>query len=251
MPARRRPAAADEFPGFGPGLFRFFRALARRNEREWFEAHRDEYGREVLVPLRALVDEMDARLGALAPEFTGGKRSIFRIHRDIRFSNDKRPYKENVAAWFYHRDAGREGGLGTAVRAAASFYVHLKPGECFAGGGLWTPERADLHLIREAIAERHTEFGRLLQAKPLRAAAPLGLDRDDGQVLTRVPKPWTAEHPAAEWLKHKSFTVSVPFADADVLGPAFADRLEDAYRALLPLVRWLNGVLGHKAAARR
>lgn len=251
MPARRRPAPTDDFRGFGPGLFRFFRSLARHNERAWFEAHRDDYEREVLLRLRALVDEMDARLGVFAPEFTGGKRSIFRLHRDIRFSNDKRPYKENAAAWFYHRDAGREGTLGTAVRAAAAFYVHLKPGECFAGGGLWTPEREDLHLVREAIAARPHELPRLLSATAFRAAAPQGLDRDEGMVLARVPRPWTSEHPAAEWLRHKSFTATVSFADDEVLGPAFADRLEEAYRALLPLLRWCNAALGHRSAERR
>lgn len=247
----RRQTTPDDFQGFGPGLFRFFRALARHNDRTWFEAHRDDYERAVLLPLRGLVDEMDARLGAFAPEFTGGKRSIFRIHRDVRFSNDKRPYKENAAAWFYHRDAGREGQLGVAVRAAAAFYVHLKPGDCFAGGGLWTPEREDLHLVREAIAERHAELGRLLSAKAFRAAVPQGLDRDAGMVLARVPKPWTAGHPAAELLRHKSFTASVAFTDDEVLGPAFADRLEGAYRALLPMLRWFNEVLGHRSADRR
>jgi uncharacterized protein (TIGR02453 family) len=253
-PSRRRASSARptaDFTGFGPGMFRFFRALARHNERAWFEAHRDDYEGEVLSPLRALVEEMDARFGRFAPEFTGGKRSIFRIHRDIRFSNDKRPYKTHAAAWFYHRDAGRDGGLGTAVRASAAFYLQLKPGETFAGGGLWTPERADLHLVREAIAERHAELARLLRAPALRAAAPEGLDRDEGTVLARVPRPYPADHPAAELLRHKSFTATVPFADDEVLGPAFADRLEKAYRTLLPLARWLNEALGHRSAARR
>ncbi|HYD53269.1 MAG TPA: DUF2461 domain-containing protein [Gemmatimonadaceae bacterium] len=254
MPTRKRigtaPLPAPEFEGFGPGLFRFFRALARHNERAWFEAHRSEYEDRVLTPLRALVDEMDARLGRLAPEFTGGKRSIFRIHRDIRFSADKRPYKTHAAAWFYHRDAGREGGLGTAVRASASLYLQLAPGESFAGGGLWTPERDDLHLVREAIAERPEAWRRLLDAPAFRAATA-GLDREEGTVLARVPRPYPADHPAAEWLRFRSFTATVAFDDAEVLGPAFADRLEGAYRALLPLARWLNAALGHRSAERR
>lgn len=236
---------------FTPALFRFFRGLARHNDKTWFEAHRAAYERDVREPLRELVDEMDARFGRVAPEFTGGKRSIFRIHRDVRFSEDKRPYKTHAAAWFYHQDAGRDGALGVAVRASAAFYLQLKPGESFAGGGLWTPERGDLTLVREAIADRPREFGALLAAPALRAAAPEGLDRDAGTVLTRVPRPWTAEHPAGEWLKHKSFTATVAFADEEVVGPEFADRLEAAYVALLPLARWLNTALGHRSASRR
>ena len=147
----------------------------------------------------------------------------------------------------------RPRGSTTATRgASASFYLQLEPGgESFAGGGLWTPEREDLGLVREAIADDPKAFARLLDAKAFRAAAPAGLDRDEGTVLARVPRPYPADHPAAEWLRLKSFTATVPFADDEVLGPGFADRLEGAYRALLPLARWLNGVLGHATSGRR
>jgi uncharacterized protein (TIGR02453 family) len=82
-----------EFRGFRPGAIAFLRALKRNNTREWFQAHRDDYEREVREPLAALVEEMDVRFATLSPEIVGdAKRSLFRIHRDVRFSSDKSPY---------------------------------------------------------------------------------------------------------------------------------------------------------------
>jgi uncharacterized protein (TIGR02453 family) len=96
------------FEGFRPAAFRFLRDLERNNAKAWFEAHRDVYEREVREPMRRLVEALDAALGSIAPEIVGDpRRSMFRIHRDVRFSRDKSPYKTNAGAWFYHRDAGR------------------------------------------------------------------------------------------------------------------------------------------------
>ena len=118
-----------EFRGFRAGALTFLRSLKRNNTREWFQAHRDDYEREVRAPLAALVEEMDVRFAELAPEIVGDpKRSLFRIHRDVRFSSDKSPYKTNAACWFYHGDAGR--GVGsTTPHGGAGFYFHMEPGE--------------------------------------------------------------------------------------------------------------------------
>ena len=103
--------------------------------------------------MRALVEEMDVRLARLAPELTGDPRhSIFRIHRDVRFSADKSPYKTNAACQFYHQDAGRGAGQ-DAQGAGAGLYFQLADGECFVAGGMWMPARPALERIREAIAE--------------------------------------------------------------------------------------------------
>ncbi|MFL5575952.1 MAG: TIGR02453 family protein, partial [Gemmatimonadaceae bacterium] len=93
---------------FAPASLRFLRGLAANNRKEWFEARRETYEREVRAPLRELVEEMDVRLATVAPEIVGDtKRSLFRIHRDVRFSRDKSPYKTHAACWFFHRAAGR------------------------------------------------------------------------------------------------------------------------------------------------
>src|SRR4051812_34916589 len=96
---------------FTQATLRFFRGLKKNNNKQWFEAHRDAYESAVRAPMRGLIEDMDVRPAASAPEICGDiKRSMFRINRDIRFSKDKSPYKTNAGCWFYHRGAsGRVG----------------------------------------------------------------------------------------------------------------------------------------------
>src|SRR5712692_11075679 len=127
------------FGGFRPAAFRFLRDLQRNNEKAWFEANRDVYEREVREPMRLLVETLDAKLGSIAPEIVGDpKRSMFRIHRDVRFSRNKSPYKTNAGAWLYHRDAGRKVGT-VGEGGGAGFYFHIDPASCFMAGGIWMP----------------------------------------------------------------------------------------------------------------
>jgi uncharacterized protein (TIGR02453 family) len=256
-PAATRAVAADAgFDGFPPAALRFLRGLARHNTKEWFEAHRAEYEQAVKAPMVALVEEMDARLGRLAPEFVGDRRrSVFRIHRDVRFAKDKSPYKTNAACWFFHRDvrggatadAGGGEGTGAAVHGGAGFYFHLQPGQTFCGGGIWMPPRPALAL-RDRIAERHEEFAALVTAPAFRRRFG-ALDRE--AVLTRMPRGYAPDHPAAEWLRFRSFTAGHPLDDAVAGDARLADHLERAFVALLPLVRWLNRGLGLQPAERR
>src|SRR5215510_1637916 len=134
-------------PMFTSATLNFLRQLKRNNRRDWFEENRERYESDVKQPMRDLVEEMDVRLAKLAPEIVGDvKRSIFRIHRDIRFSADKSPYKTNVACYFYHRGAGS--GVGENALGAAGFYVHVEPGKSMVGGGYWRPPRPALTRIR-------------------------------------------------------------------------------------------------------
>jgi uncharacterized protein (TIGR02453 family) len=237
-----------EFRGFGRGALAFLRGLARNNTREWFQAHRDDYEREVRAPLAALVEEMDVRFAALAPEIVGDpKRSLFRIHRDVRFSNDKSPYKTNAACWFYHADAGR--GVGSAApHGGAGFYFHLEPGRSMIGGGIWMPPRPTLARLREAIDEHHEPLARLLRDPAL--ARRFGR-LDESSMLTRMPRGYAETHPAATLLRHQSFTVGRELSERELLGPRLPDLLARDYARLVPMVRWFNGALGLRALARR
>src|SRR5688572_3049764 len=229
-------------PTFGPAALEYLRGLAANNTRPWFEAHREAYDRDLRAPLLELVDEIDARLGQVAPEIVGDrKRSVFRIHRDVRFSKDKRPYKTNAACWFYHRDVGRAGTAGGHVHGGAGFYFQLEPGNSMVGAGLWMPPREELAAIRERVAERHGELARIVGAAPFRKRFG-ALDAES--VLTRVPRGWPADHPAADWLRYQSFTAGRALTDDEVLAPRLAERLARDFALLLPLVRWLNGALG-------
>jgi len=240
----------SDFTGFPPKALTFLRGLARHNRKEWFEEHRADYESALLAPLRALVDEMDARLATIAPEFVGDRRrSIFRIHRDVRFSKDKRPYKTNAACWLFHRDAGRTKGEHDSV-AAAGFYFHLQPGHCFLGGGCWMPPPPGLRRLREAIVEDADGFAATLRTPAFRRLYGK-LDEDPGTMLTRLPRGYAPDAPGVEWLRFKSFTATHTLTDAEARDPALPDRWAEACAAMLPFMRWLNAALGYRAAVRR
>lgn len=237
-----------EFAGFQPAAFRFFRGLARHNSRPWFERNRAVYEVEVRDAMRALVEEMDVRLAGIAPEMTGDpKRSIFRIHRDIRFSKDKSPYKTNAGCWFRHRDASRKVGQ-ESEGGSAGFYFHFQPGSCFSAGGLWMPPRASLDRIREAIAQAPLALPKIEKAPAFRRRFGA---LDDEATLKRIPRGYDAEHPAARWLKLQSFTAHAPLEDAVVGSPRLVAHLTRDFERLVPLVRWLNDALGYRRARSR
>jgi uncharacterized protein (TIGR02453 family) len=131
---------------FSDKTFKFLRALARNNEREWFAAHKAEYERDVKQPFLRLIADLAEPLANISPHIVANPKpvggSMFRIYRDTRFATDKRPYKEHSGANFYHaatRDIARggDGDQGTMGRLdAPGFYFHLQPGESFCGGGL-------------------------------------------------------------------------------------------------------------------
>jgi uncharacterized protein (TIGR02453 family) len=233
---------------FTPASLKFLRGLARNNAKPWFEAHRREYEAFVLGPLRDFVDEMDVRFARIAPEIVGDrKRSIFRIYRDVRFSDDKSPYKTNAGCWFYHRDGSHKVGQ-ESHGGGAGFYFQLQPGNCFSGGGIWMPPKEALARIRDAIAERPAAFAKML-VTPGVVRRLGGLDED--AMLKKTPRGYAPDHPAAEWLRYKSFTLGRAYSDAQATSARLPQLLEDDFVLMLPLVRWLNAALGLKAAQRR
>jgi uncharacterized protein (TIGR02453 family) len=233
------------FTGFRPTAFQFLRGLKRNNRREWFEARREVFESEVRAPLRELLDELDVRLATLAPELAAdSKRSVFRIHRDIRFSNDKSPYKTNVGFWVNHRALGRSAA--TVVHGGAGLYFHLEPRASMIAAGIWMPPPIALLRIRGALVEDRPGFeGTLRRLRPR-----FGVLSQEA-VLQRVPRGYLASDPAAKWLRYKSFTVSHPLVATDLQRADLPDRLARAYAAVIPFVRWLNAALGFPPATRR
>lgn len=238
------------FSRFRPQALTFLRGLKRHNEKPWFETHRPEYDQEVLGPLKLLAEELDVRFARVAPEFVAPpKRALFRIHRDVRFAKDKSPYKTHAALWVFHRDAGR--GVGRDAHGGAGFYFHIEPGASLIAAGFWMPPRPLLNVLRERIVDEQRAFERMVKA-PAFVKRFHGLTDDEpGMRLTRVPRGWPQDHPAAHWLKFNSFTASRPLTDAEVLSPKLVAMIMRDYAVLLPLVRWLNGSLGFPAAASR
>jgi uncharacterized protein (TIGR02453 family) len=239
---------ATEFTGFRPAALGFLRSLKRNNDRDWFAKHRETYEAELRAPLAALVEEMDVRFATLAPEIVGDpKSSPFRIHRDVRFSSDKSPYKTNVACWFHHSDAGR--GVGSAApHGGAGFYFHVEAERASIGGGIWMPPRPTLQRIREVIDDDHRPLTKILREPTVRKKFG-GLAEEN--MLTRMPRGYADDHPAAELLRHRSYTLGRELTPREVLSAKLPDLLAREYAQLLPLVRWLNAALGLRTLARR
>ena len=246
--ARRTTIVEQEFSRFSTGAFTFLKGLAVHNDREWFEARRDTYEETLRAPMKALIEEMDARLATFAPEITGTvKGSMFRIHRDVRFSRNKAPYKTNAACWFFHRDS--RGTVGQdAVHGGAGMYFHLEPRACLAGGGIWMPPAPALKRVRAALAVGHEEFQSIVHAKPFKQR--FGAMETEA-MLKRMPRGFAMDHPAGEWLRYQSFTAGCALTQAEVTSATLPDRLEESFRAMFPLVRWLNDAMGFRKHASR
>lgn len=240
MPRPSQPPAPPSWRCFEPAALTFLTQLGRNNRRDWFLAHQDRYTHLVQAPMRACIEELDVILAQEMPEIHGDpKRSMFRIHRDVRFGKDKSPYKTHASCWCYHQDAGR--GVGQAVRGGAGFYLHLEPGASMIAAGIWMPPKAGLDLIREALLEDHASFEQIL-------TAPLFRRRygrlSEEAMLVRVPRGADPTHPAAPWLRYKSFTVHRMLPDDVMTAPTLLRQLATDINHLRPMVRWLNTALG-------
>lgn len=238
------------FRGFTPAALTFLRALKKNNRREWFAEHRATYEREIKAPMKALVEELDVRFATLAPEFVGDqKTSVFRIHRDIRFSQDKSPYKTHAALWIFHRAPGR--GVGQTVDGGAGFYFHLEPGGCMVAGGLWMPPSPKLQLIRDAIVDDVKGWEAIVRDRSFVKRFG-GLTEDDpGVLLKRLPRGYAPGHPAERWLRFNSFTASRALSDTDVQSPKLAAMVMRDFTAMIPFARWLNRALGFLPSTHR
>ena len=172
-----------------PALFDFLRDLTANNERPWFEANKARYRAEVRDPMLDFIAAFGEPLAAISPHFRADPRanggSLFRIYRDTRFSKNKTPYKTNAGAHFRHT-AGRDAH-------APGFYLHLEPGACFAGCGVWHPDGPTLAGIRDAIVDRPDEWQRITTA-----GAFLDTFELTGESLKRPPRAATTTRSPAD-----------------------------------------------------
>ena len=238
----------DNFTSFTPKAFTFLRGIAKHNRKEWFEEHRADFEREIKRPLALLVEDVDVHLATFAPEIVGSpKKSVFRIHRDVRFSKNKSPYKTHAACWFFHRDAGR--GVGTeAVHGGAGFYFHIEPGKSFCGGGIWMPPRSAVHRTRQARGDDLEGCEEIVTGRGFRRRFG---DLDTDGMLTRLPRGFAADHPAAAWLRYQSYTAWTDLTTEEVTSAKLPTTLARHFAAMTPFVRWLNAALGLEQAERR
>jgi uncharacterized protein (TIGR02453 family) len=231
------------FAGFPPACVQFYEGLARHNDRVWFAENKPDYQESVLGPAQAFVVEMGARLRRLAPEIrfdprTDGSGSIFRIHRDVRFSKDKSPYKTHLGIFFW--DGQRKWGPG--------FYFHLEPPRLQLYVGKYVFDKGELLAWRAAVddPERGPALAALL-ARAQRRGYGMGEEH-----YKRVPAGYGADHPRAALLKHKAIWLC---HDAPIPAALRSRKLLDHcfshFRAMSPLHAWLREMLAAPRRERR
>lgn len=226
---------AESFSGFDPSLFRFLRQLKRNNNRDWFTKNKARYEDEVLFPALAFVTAFARPLARKAPHLQATPKrvggSVMRVYRDVRFSKDKSPYKTNVGIHFRH-EAGKD-------VHAPGFYVHLAPGECFLGAGMWHPDSQSLARIRLALDEHSKVWKQAIGGKKFRQAWALA-----GDSLKRPPRDWPADHPLIDDLKRKDFIAVRAFDEADACNADFIRFAETSLSAASPLMKFLCSAIG-------
>jgi len=211
---------------------RFLRALKRNNDREWFRARKAQYEADVRQPMIALIEQLAPDFKSFAPEFVAEpKVSLYRIYRDTRFSADKTPLKTHAAAHFPMRGLpkGEGGGL----------YFEIAPAWVWVGGGLYMPSNPQLHVIRAHIAASHPRFHRLVTAPAFRRT----VGTLEGERLSRVPRGYDKDHPAAHYLQFKQFLAGREFAAEFATSRTCYKELLATFRAVAPMVRFLNSAL--------
>ena len=216
-------------PAFTSKTLSFLRSLKRNNDREWFRARKDDYEQHVRGPMVAVIERLAVDFGRFAPELEASpKRCIYRIYRDTRFSADKTPLKTQISASFRWRKLprGRSAGL--------YFEVHSR--WVWIGGGFYAPEPVDLVRIRQHISDTHPELHKLAKSPAFRRTFP----ELEGEKLTRLPRGFLKDDPAAEYLKHRNFLAGREFPPEFATTAAFYPTLVATFKAVMPIVRFLN-----------
>ena len=200
----------EGFTGFPPEAFKFFRDLAKNNNRDWFQARKDVYERACRGPMKALMAAVDPPLGA---------GWLSRINNDMRFNRDRAPYKTHI-------DAGVKG-----------HYVSVGAQGMYVGTGLYKPEPATLRQLRESIAADTS--GKKLQAI-VAALRRKGYTVSTHEASATPPRGYPADHPRIELLKMKDIHAGRTFAPASLSSPKALAHVKQAMADLRPFSQWLK-----------
>jgi uncharacterized protein (TIGR02453 family) len=209
----------------------FLSALRENNHKAWFDSKRSDYERaranalEFATSLLGEMASLDQSLQVLS-----AKDCMFRINRDVRFSNDKSPYKTHMGIVL--TQGGKKSGL-------ASYYVHIEAGNSFIGGGVWMPEAAALSRIRKEIHYEWKEFHTLL-SKPSFQTNFGDLDREPEATLKKPPKGFASDDPGIEYLKLKSFTATQAISDTQLIHSNLLTETVAVFSALKPFLDFLS-----------
>lgn len=217
------------FAGFSPEAMKFLKALKKNNEREWFQPRKETYEKLWRTPMIALVGDLQQEMLSFAPDYMQDPaKSVMRIYRDTRFSKNKTPYKSYVAAAFRRNGLSKDG--------SSAFYFHFEEKGLLIAAGIYMPAPDELRAVREHISEHYTEFRKLTTAPKMKAL----MGELHGDTLTRVPKGFDSENPAAEFVKRKQFYFDITLEPAIITTPAAYTELLKRLKATLPFMDFLN-----------
>lgn len=199
-------------PYFTTQGMNFLSKIEKNNNRDWFHEHKSDYESLIRTPALNFIDDMANDLSLISPPFScGGKKvggSLMRVHRDVRFSKDKPPYKTNIGIQFRHE-------MGKDIHAPG-FYLHIEPGDCFIGVGIWKPDSTALGKIRDSIVERDKYWLAAINDNRFKKNFDLG-----GESLKTAPRGYDKSHPQIEDLRRKDFIAISHVDDKTVLSKNF------------------------------
>jgi uncharacterized protein (TIGR02453 family) len=217
---------------FDPELFDFLRELKANNDREWFAANKARFEAHVQEPALAFIEDFAPRLEQISPHFRADTRkvggSLFRIYRDTRFSKDKTPYKTNTGMHFRHKAA--------KDAHAPGFYLHLSPGQVFAGGGIWHPDTKTATKIRQAIVDDPDAWRAATREPPFTDRLDIG---GDNEMLKRIPSGFSADHEFADDLRRRDYFGWAEWDEGVATTAGFLDEYTRTCEAAVPLVRFI------------
>ena len=207
-----------------------YKNLKKNNNKVWFEENRAKYEAsktDFLLLVESIITatgKFDTEIGVLKP-----KDCTFRINRDVRFSQDKSPYKNNMAASFSN------GGKKALI---AGYYFHFEPGRNFSAGGFYAPQPPELAKLRQEIDYNFDEWTRIMNNNKFKTQFKDGIQGTDR--LVRPPKGYFEDNPAISYLKMKGFIVTHPFTDAELQDKKAVKAIANSFEAMKPMIDFLN-----------
>ncbi|OKS85429.1 DUF2461 domain-containing protein [Mucilaginibacter polytrichastri] len=207
----------------------FLKLLAQNNNRDWFNAHKEQFI-EQQTYIEAFAGLLLAELNTHdVIETLSGKKSLYRIYRDTRFSTDKTPYKGGWSGNFKRATKLRRGG----------YYFHIEPGNNFVGGGFRNPNAADLKLIRNDIAFDDAPLRNILQSESFIST----FNVLQGEQLKTVPQGFDANNAGIDLLRYKQFLLIRKFTDEEVLSSSFLKEASRTFKNMRPFFDYMSSVL--------
>ncbi len=207
----------------------FLKKLSRNNNRDWFNAHKSDYLKAQLN-VQEFVDGLITKMNAHDRiETPSGKKSLYRIYNDVRFSADKTPYSPRFAGSLRRVKPMLRGG----------YYYWIKPGESRIGCGFTYPAPDDLKRIRMDILDNYTTWHKLLKSRSIQST----FGAMQGEQLKTTPKGFPKEHAAIDSLRYKQFWFEHNFTDNQVLASDFMNQVNKTFKTIRPFFDYISEVL--------